>query len=90
MSESAATSFHEDLVALLALLEAAVARGVSIADLRHRQGRELGKANRENLSAIATCLGELKATLEELVEPPNPDDRVELQRELERFNRMGG
>ena len=90
MSEPAATSFHEDLVALLALLEAGVARGVSIAELRHRQGRELGKANRENLSAIAVRLGDLRATLDELLEPRNPEDRAEQERELERFNRMGG
>ena len=90
MSEPAATSFHEDLVALLALLEAGVARGVSIAELRQRQGRELGKANRENLSAIAVRLGDLRATLDELLEPRNPEDRAEQERELERFNRMGG
>lgn len=50
------TPYTEQLEALLADADAALARGKAIHDVRKKEGRELSTANRNRLEAIATSL----------------------------------
>jgi hypothetical protein len=88
MSDSAAT-FADDLAAVVAQAKALVGRAAEIAEMRAKDGRQLGATTREQLAALSPVLKELGSAVDEIVAGEIKDAAAKAaEREAERFERL--
>ena len=82
-------TFADDLAALVAQAKALIQRAAEIAEMRAKDGRRLGAATQEQLTALAPALKELASGVDAIAAGEVRDAaETALQRETERFKRL--
>lgn len=81
--------FTDEAAHALASVEGFVARALSLAGIRAKEGRVLSAANRERLSELLSALGEAQSALDALLAESDPDKHADaFLRELARYERQ--